>query len=544
MAVMIDPDKSYLLRATPRLIQILRVLARHQFLGALRGKGHWPPPAEVRKTFEELGLTFLKFGQVLAMRRDLLPDAYIKELEQLHDQLPALDISAVRATVEAELGAPLTKLFASFSETPLAAATIAQVHEATLRDGRHVAVKVQRPGLENMISTDIAALTCLVALGERLFPRLRALDLPVLVSEFADSLNRETDFNHEARSIVLFRTALANIPDLWIPAVVTEYSSENVLTMEFSDGERVDLYARQHPEAMPRLINTLVRLTLQTIFEEGLFHADPHPGNVLVLPDGRLSLLDFGMTGELDEPMRESLSLLLEAVVKGDARAATDSYLEMAPQGSEKVNRAALLLDIKAVLYDIHRSDLAEVSIGDSFDSLLRAGSRHGVHNPGEFFLLTRTFVILESMIRELDPDHDYLKSFREEISRLTEKHFSLERIKEKTGKLAREMERLINDAPGDTRRILRRIAEGNLGRLQAPAIEALGGRISRNLERLTVAMASAALVIGGAMMADSPLPGWHHILGESMVYAGILGTFIVWIGTIRRDQGRGRGRR
>jgi ubiquinone biosynthesis protein len=343
---------------------------------------------------------------------------------------------------------------------------------------------------------------------------------------------------------VLFRTALANIPDLWIPAVVTEYSSENVLTMEFSDGERVDLYARQHPEAMPRLINTLVRLTLQTIFEEGLFHADPHPGNVLVLPDGRLSLLDFGMTGELDEPMRESLSLLLEAVVKGDARAATDSYLEMAPQGSEKVNRAALLLDIKAVLYDIHRSDLAEVSIGDSFDSLLRAGSRHGVHNPGEFFLLTRTFVILESMIRELDPDHDYLKSFREEISRLTEMHFSLERIKEKTGKLAREMERLINDAPGDTRRILRRIAEGNLGRLQAPAIEALGGRISRNLERLTVAMASAALVIGGAMMADSPLPGWHHILGESMVYAGILGSFIVWFGTIRRDQGRGRGRR
>ena len=274
----------------------------------------------------------------------------------------------------------------------------------------------------------------------------------------------------------------------------------------FRHGERVDLYARQHPEEMPRLINTLVRLTLQTIFEEGLFHADPHPGNVLVLPDGRLSLLDFGMTGELDEPMRESLTLLLEAVVKGDARAATEAYLEMAPQGSEKVNRAALLMDIKAVLYEIHRSDLAEVSIGDSFDSLLRAGSRHGVHNPGEFFLLTRTFVILESMIRQLDPDHNYMGSFREEISRLTAKHFSLERIKEKTTKLAREMERLISDAPGDTRRILRRFAEGNLGRLQAPAVEALGGRISRNLERLTGAIASAALVIGGAMLVIAPL--------------------------------------
>jgi len=541
---MFDPENSSLLRVAPRLMQILRVLARHKFLGALRGKNHWPPPKEVRETFEELGLTYLKFGQVLAMRRDLLPDVYINELEQLHDQLPALGIDAVRVTVEAELGAPLTELFASFSETALAAATIAQVHDATMHDGRHVAVKVQRPGLEEMISTDIAALTYLVALGERLFPRLRALDLPVLVSEFAGSLNRETDFTHEARSILLFRSALADVPGLWIPDVVSERSSGSVLTMEFSTGARVDLYAALHPEEMPRLINTLVRLTLQTIFEEGLFHADPHPGNVLVLPDGRLSLLDFGMTGELDEPMRESLTLLLEAVVKGDARAVTESYLELAPQGSEKVNRAALLLDIKAVLYEIHRSDLANVSIGDSFDSLLRAGSRHGVHNPGEFFLLTRTFVILESMIRELDPEHNYMGSFREEIARLTEKHFSLERIKEKTTKLAREMERLVSDAPGDTRRVLRRIAEGNIGRLQVPAVEALGGRISRILERVTVAMASAALVIGGAMLATSSLGGYHHVTGEIMIVAGIIGTIIVWVGTLRHDHGRGGGRR
>ena len=148
-------------------------------------------------------------------------------------------------------------------------------------------------------------------------------------------------------------------------------------------------------------------------------------------------------------------------------------------------------------------------------------------------------------MIRELDPDHDYLESFREEISRLTAKHFSLERIKEKTGKLAREMERLMNDAPGDTRRVLRRIAEGNLGRFQAPAVEALGGRISRNLERLTIAMASAALVIGGAMLVNAPLGSAGIIfLAKSMVVAGIIGTIIVWIGALRPDQGRGGGRR
>lgn len=539
MALRVDPEKGSLLRASPRLIQVLRVLARHGFLRAVRGKAHWPRPREVRETFEELGLTFLKFGQLLAMRRDLLPEPYIVELERLHDRLPAQGIAAVRATVEAALGAPLTELFASFSETPLAAATIAQVHEATLPDGRRVAVKVQRPGLEEMIATDVAALTYLVALGERLFPRLHAFDLPVLVREFAASLTRETDFEREARSIVLFRASLADVPNLWIPDIVPERTSGDVLTMEFSAGERVDLYAKGHPEAMPQAIHTLVRLMLQTIFEEGLFHADPHPGNVFVLPDGRLSLLDFGMTGELDEQMRGSLTLLLEAVVKGDARGAKEAYLEMAPRESEKVNRAALLMDIKAVLREIHRSVPADVSIGHAFDSLLRAGSRHGVHNPPEFFLLTRAFVILEAMIRELDPAHDYLGAFREEITRLGAQHFSLERIGQRTSRLARELERLITEAPGDTRRALRRFADGNLGRLQAPGIEGLGGRVSRNLERLTGAIASAALVIGGAMLVLAPLGGWRLVLGDVMVLVGIGGTLLMSVGAMRRDRGR-----
>lgn len=534
MAVTNDPKKCSVVRATPRLLQILRVLSRHKFLGALLGSSHWPAPKQVRETFEELGLVFLKFGQVLAMRRDLLPDAYITELEQLHDQLPAMSMDEVRATVEVELGVPLTTLFSKFSETPLAAATIAQVHEATLKDGRHVAVKVQRPCLKEKIVTDISALTTLVALGEKLLPRLRALDLPVVVSEFAGSLNRETDFSREARSIVLFRAALADVPDLCIPGVVAECSRGAVLTLEFSTGERIDQYAKAHPEAMPKAINTLVRLMLQSIFEEGLFHADPHPGNVFVLPDGRLSLLDFGNTGDLDEPMRESLALLLEAVEKGDARAATEAYLEMAP-ASESVNRAALLVDMKAALYQIRRASSADVSISNAFDSLMKAGSRNGVHNPSEFVLLTRAFVILESMIQQLAPDHNYMQSFREEIARLTAKHFSPKVIKEQTTKLARELERLIIDAPGDTRRVLRRMAEGNLGRL--PGLEALGGRFSRNLERLTSAIAFAALVIGGSMLLMTPMGGWHDALGETMIVSGLAGMLITFLGALRRVQ-------
>lgn len=540
MAVIIAPYKNSLLQATPRLMQILRVLTRHGFLRALRGKNHWPSPKEVRETFEELGLTFLKLGQVLALRRDLLSDDYIDELELLHDQLPAVDINVIRATIECELGAPLSELFASFSEIPLAAATIAQVHEATMKDGRHVAVKVQRPNLETMISTDIAALNYLAILGENMFPHLRALDLPVIVREFASSLTRETNFSSEAESIRLFRTALVDIPNLWIPDVVTECSGKTVLTMDFSDGERLDLYVKRYPESTQQLIDTLVKVMLQTIFEDGLFHADPHPGNVLVLSDGRMSLLDFGMIGKLDEPMRESLTDLLAAVVKGDARLATDAYLDMV-MASDKVNRAALIQDIKAVLFEIHRSNLADVTIGDAFAMLLRAGSRHRVHNPGEFFLLTRAFAITESMIRQLDPDFDYIKAFHEQISRLTAQHFSLKRIKEKTTKVVLDLERLMIDAPGDTRRIMRHLAEGNLGRLQAPALEDLGGRATRYLGRLPGAINSAALMVAGAMMVAAPRDAeeWHHYAGEAMVIAGIISSILIFIKVMRRNRGR-----
>ena len=178
-------------------------------------------------------------------------------------------------------------------------------------------------------------------------------------------------------------------------------------------------------------------------------------------------------------------------------------------------------------------------SIGDAFDSLMSAGTRNGVHNPPEFVLLTRTFVILESLIRQLAPEHNYMKSFREEISRLTKQHFSPERIKEKSIKLARETERLIMDAPGDTRRILRRIAEGNLGRVQAPALEKLAGDLSRNIKQLAGTIAFAALVVSGTMLLFSTMGGWHHLLGVTMIIIGISGILIGRISTWFRDRGQ-----
>jgi len=519
-------------RGAPRqLLHILRVLARHKILGALLGRRQKPAPKAVREAIEELGLTFIKFGQVLAIQRDLLPDAYIDELKLLHDKLPAMSFPMVRATIEAELDAPLSEIFSSFCETPLGAASIAQVHDATLNDGRRVAVKVQRPGLAKTITEDIAALNFLVTLGEKFAPRLRALDLHAALREFSIGLSRETNFCHEASSITIFRNTTAEFTDVWIPGVISEYSRQTVLTMDFSAGERIDAYAQQHAEAMPQIMNTLVRLMMQTIFEEGVFHADPHPGNVFILPDGRLSLLDFGSTGELDEKMRESLTLLLEAVINGDARSATAAYLEMTSD-TENVNRVSLQNDIKAALYEIRRSSASDISLGNAFDALVRAGTRNGVRNPGEFVQLTRAVVILESMIRQLAPNHDYMQSFREQFSRLTEKYLSAERVTDKTGKFGRDMIRLMSDGPSDMRRILHRIAEGDLGRL--PRLEALGERLDRNVERLARAVVYGSLVISGSLLHLTPHFGTRHT-GTLMIVGGVFGMVMSGIGAVRR---------
>ena len=518
-------------RTAPRLFRILRTLARHGFVGALRGKRHWPSPAHVRETLSELGVVFLKFGQVLALRRDLLPDAYVAELERLHDRLPPMDFVAVRATVERELGGPLEQLFASFDPVPLAAATIAQVHAATLTDGRPVVVKVRRDGLDRRISQDIATLTYLAALAERFTPRLATLALVGMVREFRDSLQRETDFRLEARTIRRFREALADVKGVWIPDVVPERSGPAVLTMEHSAGERIDHYAAEHAEAGRTLAASIAALVLHQVFENGLFHADPHPGNVFVLPDGRICLHDFGMIGELDQPTREGLTALLEAAVRGDGRAATDAYLDLGLVGGDG-DRAALEADIAALLRKIRERPLAEVSVGDALQSLVRVGSAHRVRNPGIILLLARAFLVAEAVMRRLDPELNVLKVFEAEVKRITARAYSPARLLNNAERVARDVERLMREAPTDLRRALRHMADGELGRVHVPGLEEVGRRASRDLERLTGAVASAALLVAGALLGTAA--GWHQVAGDVLLAAGIAGTLAVAIGAWR----------
>jgi ubiquinone biosynthesis protein len=512
------------------MTRVLRVLVRHGFLGALRGRGHFPSPVQVKEALEDLGVVYLKFGQVLALRRDLLPESYIAELDKLTDRLPPIDFSAIREAIERELGRPLDDVFQSIDATPMAAATIAQVHTATLHDGRHVIVKVRRPDVESRVAADIPTLAHVAGWLERLQPSLSALNLTGMVREFRGSLTREMDLRLEASTITRFRASLAETPELWIPEPISEFTTRGVLVEQFSPGDRIDRYADAHPEARERLARAVAMLAMHQVFETGLFHADPHPGNLFVLPDGRLCLHDFGMIGEIDERLRAALGTLLEATVAGDARATADAYIEMGMAGVD-TDRDALASDLGPVVRRIHEQPLAQISIGETLEALLKVGSQHRLRNPGEILLLTRAFLITEALLKRLDPTVNIVALFEQEIPRIAASRFTSQRLIARGKQAARDLEQLLAAAPNDVRRTLNRIAQGELGRVRVPDLEAAAAGASRDIERLTGGVTSAALLIAGALLGTTS--GWHRVIGDALLVVGVTATIAVALGAL-----------
>ncbi|MEO8563950.1 MAG: AarF/UbiB family protein [bacterium] len=412
----------------------------------------------------------------------------------------------------------------------MAAATIAQVHTAELRDGRHVIVKVRRPDVESRVAADIPTLAHLADWLERLQPTLRRLDLPGMVREFHESLTREMDLRLEAHTIERFRASLVDTPELWIPEPITEFSTRGVLVEEFSRGERIDNYADAHPESRHHLARAVAMLAMHQVFETGLFHADPHPGNLYVLPDGRLCLHDFGMIGELDERLRTALGELLEATVGGDASAAADAYIEMGMAGVD-VYRDALAADLKPVVRKVHEQPLAEISIGATLEALLKVGGQHRLRNPGEILLLTRGFLITEALLKRLDPTVSIVALFEEEIPRLAASRVTGRRLLARGKRVARDLERLVAAAPHDVQLTLSRFAQGELGRVRVPDLETAAAAAGRDIERLTGGVTSAALLIAGALLATTS--GWHRVLGDALLAVGIVGTIAVAVGAL-----------
>ncbi|MDF2716077.1 MAG: transporter [Paenibacillus sp.] len=365
----------------------------------------------IRHVIEELGPTFVKLGQIASTRSDLIPPSILKELEKLQDNVLPFSFLEVRAIAEVELGIELEQAFTSFDTEPVAAASIGQVHIGTLHSGERVAVKIQRPGIDYTVRTDLAILQNLAELAEARFEWAKRFQLRNMIDSFGKSLIEELDYTVEARNTeTLYRQTLPHTR-IRIPRIYGEYSSKKLMTMEFLDGTKLNepelLRARGYD---PKSIaEKLMQAVLQQIFIDGFFHADPHPGNLMVLPGEIIAFLDFGMVGRLMPEMKQHFAGLIIALMRQSTTGVIKSVLRMGLV-TERVDMQHLRRDVDRLRDKYVGVPLSDVSLGEAVNDLFDVAYRHHIRIPTDFILVGKTLITIEGLVEQLDPDISILR--------------------------------------------------------------------------------------------------------------------------------------
>ncbi len=469
-----------------------------------------PRARRFRMALEELGPAYIKLGQVLSTRSDLLPAPVIQELIHLQDDVPSCPFEEIRRQIELELKAPVETVFAHLEETPLAAASIGQVHRGRVPGGDEVAVKVQRPGLKEIVEVDVEIMLHLATLMERHIEEL-ALHRPVaLVEEFARQMEREIDYLQEAENMERFSRAFLGDPTVFVPRVDRDRTSERVLTAELvTGGIKVSEIDRLDAAGIDRKVVTErgARLFLRQVFDHGFFHADPHPGNIFVLPHNVICLLDFGMMGTVDRATREDFVDLLDGAVNGDERRAGRALLKLTRTEKEPDLRA-LERDLADFMGQYLHRPLGEIRIGRVIQHLFGVTARHGLSIPADLFLMMKAFSTVEGVALALDPDFDLIVRARPFLERVKLARYSPHRISEDLLQLSTELMGFLQSFPQESLEIARRIRRGQL-RLQVdqPNIDRVLDTHDRISNKLSFSIIIAALLIGSALIVISEIP-------------------------------------
>lgn len=503
-------------RNVGRLSQIAGILAkygwdyliRHLGLGRLvpqyrAGRGEAVPlPATVRKILEELGPTFIKVGQVLSTRPDLLPLDYISELEKLQDTAPELPFETIKEVVERELGGNLESLFTYFSPRPLAAASLSQVHQARLPNNRRVAVKVQRPGVWRIIEVDLALLESLAARLERVLKVARLYNLRRVAKEMEEILRNELDYIREGRNAERLREILSRQKQIFIPGIIWDRTSQRVITMELLEGVKISDTAqlRQRGFDLGNLAKTLVQATLRQVYLHGFFHADPHPGNVWVRKDGTIAYLDFGMVGQLDQTLRDGLLVMFVSFVDGDAKRYVDSVLELGIVPRD-VDRRALVRDIGRLFRKYRGMPPREVKVGQGFKEGLDMVMRYKVQPPPEMAIMGKVYINLEGVCQQLDPEFDFLSAAQPVLLEAIWQRFLPADLRGAALEVSLESRDLVLSAPRNLGRILSNLAEGQTHLdLSMGRMEELPRAFERAMNRMSLAFITGALFVGSGL--------------------------------------------
>jgi ubiquinone biosynthesis protein len=496
----------------------------------------------VRMALEELGPTFIKMGQILSTRPDLLPVEFIRQLAKLQDEVPAFGFDQVKETVEKELGAPLDRIFQGFSETPLASASIGQVHRARLVNGEEVIVKVQRPDIRKIIEVDLEIMLHLATLMER---HLKAMEIhrPTrVVEEFTRTLEMELDYTLEAAHAERFAAQFLGERTLYVPRVYREATTRRILTMEYIAGIKASDLERLEEAGLDRrkIARRGFDLILKQIFVHGFFHADPHPANVFILPDNIICYLDFGMMGRIGRQAREDFADLIMGIARRDEAKAARSLVALTIP-DENIDSSGLERDVAQLIDRYFYRPLKEMEMGKLLQNLMEMTARHRLRILPDLFLMLKAFATEESLGTMLDPDFDAIKQAGPFIRRIQFDRLNPRRVAGDIYDSGSEILHLLRDIPGEVREILKQARQGRIKiEFEHKGLEPALSTHDRVSNRIAFAIVLASLIIGSSLIVLSGVPPtWHEIpiIGlAGFIIAAIMGFWLL-ISILRRGR-------
>jgi len=490
--------------------------------------------ARLRSVFEDLGPSFIKLGQLLSTRSDLFPEEYIKELLKLLDEVPPFGFDEVINIIEAELKSPAMDIFKKIDAKPLAAASIAQVHSAETMAGEKIVIKVQRPGIEEVIEADISVMTYLARLIEHYIPESRLWRPVELVEEFSTAIRKEMDFTLEASYMEKFSRMFSKDKKVVIPKVYWNCTSKRVITMQrIEGGIRADDVEALRREGIDteELAHLLTDMFFQQVFEFGIFHGDLHAGNIFVLGPDKVALVDFGIVGWLDDDMAENLADVFVGVIKEDYDLITKVFMRMGVV-SDDIDKIAFKRDYHDLFLRYFGRPLENTSFGELMVDYMKLSAKHNIKLPSNLLLLNRCIVALEGLGRLLHPEINILKESQQHAAGLIRKRMSPSSIAGNTMETIMDYQKLTKNFPSKMERILDKFSAGNFAiDFFHKGLEDFMGEIDRSSNRLTVGIIIAALIVGSALVlafGGGPELFGYPILGIlGFTTAGFLGLWL-----------------
>ena len=489
----------------------------------------------MRLALEELGPTFVKLGQLLSTRPDVIPHAFVHEFEKLQDDVPSFPFEDVTDQLVRELGGPVESFFAEIDPEPLAAASIAQVHRARLISGEDVVIKVRRPGIVELVESDISALMSLARLAERHIPGSEIYDPVALVREFARTIRREMDFTREGHTIEKFRDNFAQTSWMYFPTVYWEQSARGVLTMEYVDGIKVTDRERFDQLGVDRrlIARRGADAFLEMVLSHGFFHGDLHPGNVLILPDNVICLLDYGIVGRLDEGLKTFLTDILYAIVNRDMDE-VGSLLLFAGDISDNLDIRALKRDLSNIIDGYYEIPLKEIEVGRMLMEFIEIITLYNIRIQPDLMLLAKSLVLIESMGRSLNPAFNMVEHLRPVIDKALRRKYSPRSVSRDLNKILFSYLNLARNLPRDLKEFINRINRNKFKiDLEHRGLDKFTADFDRSINRLSISLILSAMIIGSSIIMQTDkgpqLFGFPVLAFTGYTTAGLIGLWLVY---------------